>query len=92
MANTIPDIRLSKTAYTDLYAMTGIPKGTPITVQNKNTTAVYVQIKPTAPIPTSTDGYLLIQNETCMATDVGTSTVWAIGAGLISVQPMSIVG
>lgn len=86
MADTIPDIRMSRTAYIDVYAATKIPKGTQLLIQNKSTTGVYIQIRPTAPLPTSTDGYLLMANETCEVSSSTISGVWIIGAGALSVQ------
>lgn len=86
MANTLPDIRLSKTAYVDIYTLTGIPKGTSLLIQNKNTNAVYVQVRETQPAAASLDGFLLVQNQFCYVTSVGSSSVWASGSGLILVQ------
>lgn len=86
MANTIPDIRLTRTAYVDAYAATGIAKGTPITIQNKSTTGIYIQIKATQPAANSADGWLLMANDDCLVEGGTISGVWIIGAGAVSVQ------
>lgn len=60
MANpTLPDVTLSNSAYVDIYALTGIPLGTPLILQNKSTTSFYVQEKETAPSATNIDGNIL---------------------------------
>lgn len=86
MADTIPDIRMSRTAYIDVYAATKIPKGTQLLIQNKSTTGVYIQIRPTTPLANSTDGYLLMANESCEVASSNISGVWVSGAGALSVQ------
>lgn len=60
MANpTLPDVTLSNSAYVDIYAITGIPVGTPLIIQNKSTTSFYVQERETAPSATNIDGNIL---------------------------------
>lgn len=85
MANTIPDIKLSGTSYQNLYALTGIPVGTPVLIQNKQSVAVYLQLSPSAPDSASRDGFMLVGNEACIVK--GTITgIWAFGTSRICVQ------
>jgi len=86
MADTIPDIRITRTAYTDVYAVTGITRGTGLLIQNKTSTGLYVQVKNTQPLPNSVDGFLLMSNETCVVDGHSLTKVWIIGAGAVCVQ------
>jgi hypothetical protein len=86
MADTIPDIRISNTGYTDVYAATKIPKGTNLLIQNKTATGLYIQVRSTQPIASSRDGYLLMSNETCVVTSASISGVWIYGSGAVCVQ------
>lgn len=87
MADTIPDVRLTRSAYLDLYAITGIPKGTQLMIQNKSSTDVLIQVKNKQPLSTSTDGTLIPTREVYVVEGDNLSTVWALGSGNISVQP-----
>lgn len=86
MANTIPDIKLVNTSYTNLYTVTGIPTATPLVIQNKQTTGIYIQISPTQPIASSRDGWLLAGNDAVLVEGGNISNVWAWGTSTISVQ------
>lgn len=85
MANTIPDIKLSGSAYQNIYALTAIPAGTHILIQNKQSTAVYIQIQTSQPDSASRDGYMLVGNEACIIKGTITN-VWAFGTSRICVQ------
>jgi len=56
MANTLPDVQLAASVWTEMYSTTGIPVGTPLILQNKITSLATVQIRATMPV-TTTDGY-----------------------------------
>lgn len=86
MANTLPDVKLVNTYYMNLYTATGIPAGTPLIIQNKQSTGAYIQISPTQPSSASRDGYLLSGNALCIVEGGTISIVWAWGTSNISVQ------
>lgn len=85
MSDTIPDLKINSKEYTDVYSSTGIQVATELTIQNKRSNVVYIQISPTKPPSSSVDGYLLLANQSCLVK--GTiSKVWASGDSTISVQ------
>lgn len=85
MANTIPDVKLNGGGYQNIYDLTGIPVGTSVIIQNKQYNAVYIQIADVQPSKDSSDGYMLIGNESCIVE--GTiSNLWAFGVSKICVQ------
>ncbi len=59
MANTIPDITIVHTEYSDIYTLTGIDIGTQILIQNKEESEMIIQYKPTQPNASSKDGVIL---------------------------------
>ena len=73
MASTIPDVRLSKTAYLSLYTLTGITVGTSLIIQNKTSSNIYVQQTSTAPAVTSTDG-IIVEPYDFILVDGGTAS------------------
>ncbi len=86
MADTLPDIRITRTAYTDVYTATNIPRGSNLIIQNKTTTGLYIQVRATQPAAASTDGYLLMSNEACIVESSHINGVWISGAGAVSIQ------
>lgn len=60
MSNTIPDVTLMSGAWYDAYALTGISADTPLIIRNKGTTPIYIVVRPTAPVPSSTDSWRIV--------------------------------
>lgn len=82
---TLPDVQLNNNEYQDLYAATGIPSGTSVTIQNKSTSSIYLQNTSTSPNSTSSDGYLLMSLH--VVTVGGTiDGLWAKGSGKVHVE------
>lgn len=94
MSNTLPDITVVSGAWYDAYALTGITAGTPLIIKNKGTTPVYVVVRPTAPLPASTDGWPLLGSGTIGSewTTVSKipdgSKVWLKGNGKVFIQEL----
>lgn len=88
MANTIPDISSVNGSFTDVYTSSGITVGTSIIIQNKSTSALYVQISALQPLSTSTDG-VYIQPYQFYVVDAGEVGCWIRGNGKICVQDNS---
>lgn len=85
MANTLPDITLNNTTYSDVYALTGISVGTPIIIQNKSSVGAYLQIKPFQPASNSQDG-IFLEAYNFYIVDAGEVGCWAKGMTKLSVQ------
>ena len=83
---TLPDIVLSNSTFLDVYAATGIPPGTPLILQNKSTTAFYIQEKETMPSPTNIDGKILTSYSFFLVTPEPSVRCWAKGNGRLSVE------
>lgn len=87
MANpTLPDVTLSNSAYVDIYAITGIPVGTPLIIQNKSTTSFYVQERETAPSATNIDGNILQSYGFFLVTPEPPMRCFVRGNGRLTVQ------
>jgi len=88
MATTRQDVILPKSTWTDLFAASGIPVGTAVSIYNKGSQSFYLAIndKPPesatfgVPVYTGADGFMMIQ-----ANENG---LWAYSAhgGIILVQ------
>ena len=85
MSDTIPDLKITSNEYLDIYLSTGITVSTELSIQNKRSKPVYVQVSPTKPDHNSTDGYLLLANQSCVVKG-SISKVWVSGDSTISVQ------
>ncbi len=85
MADTLPNIVLTKAAYVDLYDESGIAVGTSLLIQNKSGNTVIVQEQAAQPAATSEDGIYIDPVKSVTVTDTPNG-VWAIGTGEISVQ------
>ena len=59
MSDTIADVKVNNTAYTDLNTATGIAAGTALVISNKSRSAVLLQISVSQPAADSLDGELL---------------------------------
>lgn len=88
MANTLPDVTVVIGSFTDLYAAAGITVGKPLLIQNKGTSATYIQIKDFQPASSSMDGIYLTSYAFCVI-DAGASGCWAKGQGKLSIQEMN---
>ncbi len=94
MSNTLPDITITSGSWFDAYALTGIAAGKDLIIKNKGTTPVYVQVRPTAPLSSSTDGWILlgsgtVPSEWTTVVNVPTgSKVWLKGNGKVFVQEL----
>lgn len=82
---TIPDIKLSPTNYTEIYAATGILAGATLTIQNKAQGHVYLQYNDTKPVDLNNDGFIIIELGVWKV-PAGNQKVWAKGPGFIAVE------
>ena len=87
MANTLPDVQLVASVWTELYSTTGIAVNTPLIIQNKINAVATIQIRPTTPV-TVTDGYNFAAGTT-LYLDGSLSGVWirSTTPGRIVVMP-----
>lgn len=85
MAITRPDITLNNTAYSDVYALTGITVGTPLIIQNKSNIGAYLQIKSFQPASNSQDG-IFLEAYSFYVVDAGEVGCWAKGTTKLCVQ------
>ena len=76
MALTLPNISIPAGAWVDLYAASGIPVGTKISVQNLSYGDVRLAAKATA--PTDKDGYALLQFGRAAPNQAGDTGAWAM--------------
>lgn len=74
MSNTLPDVQLLGSTWTELYATTGITVGTALIIQNKITAPALIQIRTTMPV-TTLDGYSVPASGTVYL-DGSLSGVW----------------
>lgn len=80
MSDTLPDIQISNTEYSDINTLTGLAVGTSLAISNKSTSPILLQISSTKPADDSTDGELLSINPYSTSVKVitsGENTVWA---------------
>lgn len=78
MADTLPNVILTPNTWIDLYAETGIPVGTKISVDNVGVNDIYLTVQATQP-PVNHDAYTIIRRESAFssANDEGDSGAWA---------------
>lgn len=88
MADTLPDVSLSPDSYVDLYAATGITVGSQVIIQNKSSSIVTLQSVFSQPLATNSDGTYIVSNNFVIVT-AGSTGLWALGKGKISVQENS---
>lgn len=84
MTITINDIKLLGVAYQDVYTATGIVVGTPLIVQNKSASAVFLQISVSAPAASDRDGFLVFPGKS-VSVENASEGLWAFGKGRIHV-------
>lgn len=85
MADTIEDVTVVHTSYTDIYTVTGIAVGTELVLQNKEESEFIVQVSTTQPSADSTAGVILRPKQQKLV-EVGGNKVWVLGVGKLSVQ------
>jgi hypothetical protein len=84
---TIPDMQLIPTAYTEVYAATGITPGTKIAVQNKARGDINIQNIDAQPAATDNNGFVISSKEV-WPVPAGTLKVWFKGDGPMAVEVM----
>lgn len=93
MADTIPDVTVSNTEWTNLNTATSIAIGNSMVISNKSNEQILLQISPTQPLVSSRDGEFLDNFPSLYSTrrvSAGENAVWAISttkeSGKVSVQ------
>lgn len=93
MADTLPDVTMVSGVWLDVYNATGITPGTALIVKNKGSNLVYIQVRSSVPVATSTDGWSLAGVGSSSGGDWTTidkvpagSRVWVRGNGKLFVQ------
>jgi len=83
----IPDISLAAGIWHNVYTASGISAGTPILIQSKGSSMVFMWEGPTAPLASGWDGVKFF-DEPWVADQVGVSGCWikSNGAVVINVQ------
>lgn len=76
MADTLSDITITNTAWTNLYTATSLTVGVALLIQNKSSLPILLQIKATSPSASSVDG-VAIDKFQFSQIDSGASGVWA---------------
>lgn len=76
MADTLPDITVTNSAYSSVNTLSGVAIGTAIIIQNKSNYPVYIQTKATQPAATSTDGWIVMPAGSVQV-DASEPEVWA---------------
>lgn len=80
MADTIPDVIVSESAYVDLNTLSSIVAGTAMILENKSRTPIRIQIAGSQPSADSVDGSILTGsngNNPIKFVTAGENTVWA---------------
>lgn len=80
MADTIADVPVSNTTYTDLNTVTGIAVGTSLILTNKSSSVIRVQLAVSKPADNSEAGEIIqvLPNSTAVKiVTQGSNTVWA---------------
>jgi len=84
VAITVNDLILAGTAYQNVYVGVGIVVGTPVIVQNKSSTPVYLQIAVSAPSASDKDGFLVYPGKSVFVENA-TEGLFAFGTGRLHV-------
>jgi hypothetical protein len=88
MADSLPDITITNTSWTNLYTAASLTVGTALLVQNKASQPILLQIKAAAPSASNVDG-VAIDKFQFSQIDSGASGVWAkatMSSAVINVQ------
>jgi len=84
MTATINDVLLLGVAYQNVYLATSIILGTPLILQNKSSTPIYVQIATVSPPASDRDGFLIYPGKS-VSVENATEGLWAFGKGRLHV-------
>lgn len=94
MADTIPDVNITSTAYTNINTESGISVGTALILQNKSNSNMFVQIAASQPDADSTDGLHLYTAPYTLSilqiTAGETNPVWVRSAGFSPQNDLSV--
>jgi hypothetical protein len=88
MADSLVDVSINETTFTDLYAGSGITVGLALVVQNKSSSDIVLTIKATQPTAGLDTGVTLRPYDFAQI-DAGETGLWAISSnkdGNVSVQ------
>lgn len=89
MTATVNDVILLGVVYTNVYAATAIVVGTPLVLQNKSATPIYVQIAAVAPSASDRDGFLIYPGKS-VSVENATEGLYAFGKGRLHVAQDTI--
>ena len=84
MALTVNDVILLGVVYTNVYAATGLITGTPLILQNKSSTPIYLQIASVAPSASDRAGFVIYSGNSVFV-DNATEGLYAFGTGRLHV-------
>lgn len=84
MTATVNDVILLGVIYTDVYAATGIVIGTPLIIQNKSASPVWLQIATVAPPSSDRDGFVVYSGNSVFVENA-TEGLFAFGNGRLHV-------
>lgn len=85
MGQTLPDVILDGKSFQDINTATGIPVGSAVVIQFKNSYTFQVQFSDTQPAADSQDGNILKSFELYQM-GLGDPRIWVKGNGRLSVQ------
>ena len=87
MADTINRVNLDPTQYVEIYTLTGISVGTPLTIQNNSTRIVKLNTGLLQP-DLATEAYVTLPENLYVTAyiNAGEKGVWALGTDFLSVQ------
>lgn len=82
MADTIADISIDSTSFTNVNLASSIVEGTNVDIQNKSSSVMILQIQDATPSDTSADGYYIVPNQ-ILTIPAGTNILWMRSASLL---------
>lgn len=80
MADTLPNISVDETAYSDIYSLTSITVGTGVVVQNKGPSEILLAISATEPNKADRVG-VVVPVYSYVNVSAGENGLWAISSG-----------
>lgn len=92
MADTLTNVPIPANQWVDLYAATGVPVGTAVSIENVGAADVYLTVRATQP-PIDYDAYNVVQrqNGVRLRNTEGDSGAWAFSPntnGKVNVRPV----
>lgn len=84
MSVTINDLILTGVVYQDVYASSGIVIGTPLVIQNKSASAVWLQIASSLPSNSSREGFVIFPGNS-VSVENAAEGLYAFGTGRLHV-------